>query len=82
MSGGSGHPRSGSGHAPSGSARAGTGPGGGPYVTGLRAAVYTVPTESPEADGTLSWSDTTLVVVHVRSEGATGLGWTYGSPAA
>jgi L-alanine-DL-glutamate epimerase-like enolase superfamily enzyme len=82
VSGGSGHPRSGSGHAPSGSARAGTGPGGGPYVTGLRAAVYTVPTESPEADGTLSWSDTTLVVVHAESEGATGLGWTYGSPAA
>jgi L-alanine-DL-glutamate epimerase-like enolase superfamily enzyme len=41
-----------------------------------------VPTESPEADGTLSWSDTTLVVVHAESEGATGLGWTYGSPAA
>lgn len=56
--------------------------GGAPLVRELRTAVYTVPTESPEADGTLSWSDTTLVVVHAQAAGATGLGWTYASPAA
>ncbi|NUS17694.1 MAG: mandelate racemase [Streptomyces sp.] len=48
----------------------------------LRTAVYTVPTESPEADGTLSWDATTLVAVHAEAAGTAGLGWTYGSPAA
>ncbi|MFI0720808.1 enolase C-terminal domain-like protein [Streptomyces sp. NPDC021224] len=60
----------------------GTAAGGAPLVRELRTAVYTVPTESPEADGTLAWSDTTLVVVHAEAAGATGLGWTYASPAA
>ncbi|WP_202238307.1 enolase C-terminal domain-like protein [Actinacidiphila reveromycinica] len=36
----------------------------------------------PEADGTLAWDATTVVVAHVRAGGAQGLGWTYGSPAA
>lgn len=43
--------------------------------------VYCIPTEGPEADGTLSWSSTTLVLVRVTSGTTTGLGWTYG-PAA
>ncbi|MFC4031873.1 enolase C-terminal domain-like protein [Streptomyces polygonati] len=51
-------------------------------VESVETAVYTVPTESPEADGTLAWDATTLVVVRVRAGAATGLGWTYGSPAA
>jgi L-alanine-DL-glutamate epimerase-like enolase superfamily enzyme len=50
-------------------------------VTGLEAAAYTVPTDAPEADGTLEWNSTTVVVVHARSGGHTGLGWTY-APAA
>jgi len=44
-------------------------------------AAYTIPTDSPEADGTLSWDSTTLVLVTVRGGGMTGIGWTYG-PAA
>ncbi|MBM9504158.1 mandelate racemase [Streptomyces sp. KK5PA1] len=48
----------------------------------VRTGVYTVPTESPEADGTLAWDATTLVTVHVTAAGIEGLGWTYGSPAA
>ncbi len=40
-----------------------------------------MPTEQPEADGTLSWTKTTVVVVHARSGGSTGLGWTYGADA-
>jgi L-alanine-DL-glutamate epimerase-like enolase superfamily enzyme len=51
-------------------------------VEAVETAVYTVPTEIPEADGTLSWDATTLVVVRVRAGGATGLGWSYGSLAA
>jgi hypothetical protein len=50
-------------------------------VDEVETAVYTVPTESPEADGTLAWGTTALVVVHVRAAGHAGLGWTYGSPA-
>ena len=43
---------------------------------------YTVPTPHPEADGTLQWDSTTAVVVHAHAGGATGLGWTFSSPAA
>jgi len=53
----------------------------GPTIDRLDAAAYTVPTEQEEADATLTWSSTTVCVVHVRAAGATGLGWTYG-PAA
>jgi L-alanine-DL-glutamate epimerase-like enolase superfamily enzyme len=45
-------------------------------------SVYTVPTDLPEADGTLAWDSTTVVVVTVESEGHSGLGWTYAPAAA
>jgi L-alanine-DL-glutamate epimerase-like enolase superfamily enzyme len=54
----------------------------GPPVTSVRTEVLTVPNDFPEADGTLGWDATTLVVAHVAAAGVTGLGWTYGSPAA
>ncbi len=44
-------------------------------------AVYTVPTDRPEADGTASWDSTTMVLVRVHAGGLVGTGWTYG-PAA
>ncbi|ROT28171.1 enolase C-terminal domain-like protein [Micromonospora sp. HM5-17] len=53
----------------------------------LEVAAYRIPTDAAEADGTLAWSSTTLVLVRARGEpvdGGTspvGLGWTYG-PAA
>ncbi|WP_019634794.1 enolase C-terminal domain-like protein [Actinomadura atramentaria] len=50
-------------------------------VTALTSAAYTVPTDAPEADGTLSWTETTLVLVTAEAGGETGIGWTYG-PAA
>ena len=46
-------------------------------VDELTCEVYVVPTDRPEADGTLSWSSTTMVVVQVRGAGSEGLGWTY-----
>jgi L-alanine-DL-glutamate epimerase-like enolase superfamily enzyme len=46
------------------------------------ASVYTVPTDLPEADGTLSWDSTTVVVVEVSAGGGRGLGWSYASAAA
>lgn len=51
-------------------------------VTELRAAAYTIPTDMPEADGTLAWDKTTLVVAHVRSADTSGTGWTYGHASA
>ncbi len=44
-------------------------------------SAYTVPTDGPESDGTLEWSETTLVLVRVRAGDATGTGWTYGQAA-
>lgn len=50
-------------------------------VDDLAAAAYTVPTEVPEADGTLSWDSTTMVVVRLSAGPVEGLGYTYASPA-
>jgi L-alanine-DL-glutamate epimerase-like enolase superfamily enzyme len=47
----------------------------------VEASAYTVPTDAPEADGTLAWTDTTLVLVQVWADDVMGLGWTYGSLA-
>ncbi|PND58150.1 mandelate racemase [Mycobacterium sp. ENV421] len=53
-----------------------------PLIEDLQVATYTVPTDGPEADGTLTWDATTAVVVHVHADGTSGMGWTYSSPAA
>jgi L-alanine-DL-glutamate epimerase-like enolase superfamily enzyme len=50
-------------------------------VDRVTCAAYTVPTEQPEADGTLTWSATTVVTVHVGAGNDTGLGFTYGPTA-
>jgi L-alanine-DL-glutamate epimerase-like enolase superfamily enzyme len=50
-------------------------------VERLDVGVYTVPTDRPEADGTLSWDSTTMVLVEVHGGAQSGLGWTY-APAA
>jgi L-alanine-DL-glutamate epimerase-like enolase superfamily enzyme len=47
----------------------------------LRAAAYRIPTDAPEADGTIAWDATTAVVVEANADGLTGLGWTYGPVA-
>lgn len=51
-------------------------------VQSVQASAYRVPTEVPEADGTIAWESTTLVLVQVQSAGATGTGWSYGSASA
>jgi L-alanine-DL-glutamate epimerase-like enolase superfamily enzyme len=50
-------------------------------VRDLTVSVFTVPTDQPEADGTLSWTETTLVVVEPVAADTTGLGWTYAAGA-
>jgi L-alanine-DL-glutamate epimerase-like enolase superfamily enzyme len=54
----------------------------GPVVEGLDTAVYVVPTDAPEADGTLAWDKTTLVLVTARAGGRQGIGWSYTAAAA
>lgn len=49
----------------------------GPSLSSLSARAYRVPTDRPEADGTLRWNATTLVVVNIQAGGQSGLGYTY-----
>ncbi len=49
----------------------------GAAVEQLEVSAFKIPTEEPESDGTLEWDSTTLVVVELRSEGVTGVGYTY-----
>jgi L-alanine-DL-glutamate epimerase-like enolase superfamily enzyme len=51
-------------------------------VEGVDVAAYTVPTDAPESDGTLTWDATTLVVVRANAFGHVGLGYTYAGSAA
>jgi L-alanine-DL-glutamate epimerase-like enolase superfamily enzyme len=41
------------------------------------ARAFTIPTDKPEADGTISWDATTLVLVEVSAGGMVGIGYTY-----
>jgi L-alanine-DL-glutamate epimerase-like enolase superfamily enzyme len=40
-------------------------------------SAYTVPTETPESDGTLEWEKTTLVLVEAAAAGKIGIGYSY-----
>src|SRR5947209_7867616 len=56
--------------------------GDGFEVDALDVAVYEIPTEQPEADGTLEWDSTVVVVVEPRlRNGVRGVGhaWGHGS---
>lgn len=46
-------------------------------IEGCRVAVFRIPTDAPESDGTLEWESTTLVVCEVSAAGEVGLGYTY-----
>src|ERR1700727_2595264 len=58
------------------------GAGAAPPIEVLPAAVYVIPTDAPEADGTLAWDETTMVLVTARAGGEQGIGWTYAAGAA
>src|ERR1700722_5525949 len=48
-----------------------------PDIESVDVGAYEVPTDQPEADGTLAWASTTMVLVEVRAGARSGLGWTY-----
>jgi L-alanine-DL-glutamate epimerase-like enolase superfamily enzyme len=50
-------------------------------IDAIEVGAYTVPTDAPEADGTLAWGSTTMVLVEIRGGEVCGTGWTYGPPA-
>jgi L-alanine-DL-glutamate epimerase-like enolase superfamily enzyme len=50
-------------------------------ITKVKVSVYTVPTDAPEADGTFSWSSTTMVLVSLDAGGEHGIGYTYADAA-
>ena len=51
-------------------------------VRRVRARAFTVPTDRPEADGTLRWGRTTLVLAELEAGGARGLGYSYAHASA
>ena len=70
-------------YAPGGQAgRDAPAPASGPAIDSVTAAAYVIPTDAPEADGTLAWDQTTLVLVTVTAGGVQGIGWSYAAAAA
>ncbi|MEI7035513.1 enolase C-terminal domain-like protein [Fulvimonas yonginensis] len=50
-------------------------------IARVEAGAYRIPTDAPEADGTIAWDATTMVLARVSAGGHTGLGYTYGHAA-
>lgn len=46
-------------------------------IDSVEASAYSIPTDAPESDGTLSWDSTIFVLVTVRAGGKVGVGYTY-----
>lgn len=56
--------------------------GDAPPIDGVIARAVTVPLDTPESDGTLTWDATTMVIAEVAAGDTIGLGYTYAAPAA
>jgi L-alanine-DL-glutamate epimerase-like enolase superfamily enzyme len=46
-------------------------------ISGIDVSVFTIPTSSPESDGTFEWDKTILVLVHAHAGSHTGVGYSY-----
>ncbi len=53
-----------------------------PRIGAVRARAYRIPTDRPEADGTLEWRATTLVLAEIEAGPVTGLGYSYTDASA
>jgi L-alanine-DL-glutamate epimerase-like enolase superfamily enzyme len=53
----------------------------GPCIAKVRVSAFTIPTATPESDGTLEWNATTLVLVEIEGGSKTGIGFTYADTA-
>src|SRR5262249_25871137 len=50
-------------------------------IQDFRVLAYKIPTSFPEADGTLEWQETVIVIVEARSGPHIGIGYTYADVA-
>lgn len=60
------------------------GPGDGQknvVIKELKVSAYKIPTDAPEADGTIEWNSTTLVIVEIEAAGKHGMGYSYAHEA-
>lgn len=55
--------------------------GCGPCISDVRVSAFSIPTATPESDGTLEWNATTLVLVEVEGGGKSGIGFSYADTA-
>jgi L-alanine-DL-glutamate epimerase-like enolase superfamily enzyme len=53
-----------------------------PFIHSGSVASFTIPTDAPEGDGTLTWNSTTLIVVKLGCDEHEGIGYTYSHKAA
>lgn len=51
-------------------------------VERVEVGVFVVPTDAPEADGTMAWQSTTLVLATAFGGGTSGVGYTYSHAVA
>lgn len=51
-------------------------------ITAGSIAFYTIPTDAPEADGTIDWTSTSMVLVHLECGTTHALGYTYADAGA
>jgi L-alanine-DL-glutamate epimerase-like enolase superfamily enzyme len=51
-------------------------------IKDLKVSAYKIPTATPEADGTIEWNSTTLVLVEINAANKTGIGYTYANEAS
>ncbi|HLH04147.1 MAG TPA: enolase C-terminal domain-like protein [Bryobacteraceae bacterium] len=52
-----------------------------PTIDRIEVSAYTVPTETPESDGTFVWDKTTLVLVEISAANEIGVGYSYADTA-
>jgi L-alanine-DL-glutamate epimerase-like enolase superfamily enzyme len=52
-----------------------------PQIEAIAVRSLRIPTDAPEADGTIAWDHTTMVLAEITAGDATGLGYTYASEA-
>jgi L-alanine-DL-glutamate epimerase-like enolase superfamily enzyme len=50
-------------------------------ITSVDVSAYSIPTDTPEGDGTFKWNSTTLVLCEIHAGDETGIGYTYGNRA-
>jgi L-alanine-DL-glutamate epimerase-like enolase superfamily enzyme len=53
-----------------------------PAIERVNASAFRIPTDAPEADGTIAWKSTTLILVELHAGGKAGLGYSYADQSA